>query len=163
MDTTTILLAAAAAVLFLIALRQGPDVAMDGLLAAWGTVRRNLILLIVSFILAGLVQVLIPHDLITRWLGAESGARGVLIGCVVGGLVPGSPYATFPIVASLHQAGASIGAVVGFVTAWALWSVSRLPVEIALIAPRPALIRYAVTFVVPPIAGLLADVVDRLV
>lgn len=163
MDTTTILLAAAAAVLFLVALRQGPDVARDGLLAAWGTVRRNLILLIVSFILAGLVQVLIPHDLITRWLGAESGARGVLIGCVVGGLVPGSPYATFPVVASLHQAGASIGAVVGFVTAWALWSVSRLPVEIALIAPRPALIRYAVTFVVPPIAGLLADVVDRLV
>jgi uncharacterized membrane protein YraQ (UPF0718 family) len=162
-DTTTILLAAAAAVLFLIALRQGTDVAVDGLLAAWGAVRRNLILLIVSFILAGLVQVLIPRDLITRWLGAESGAKGVLIGCVVGGVVPGSPYTTFPIVASLYQAGASIGAVVGFVSAWALWSVSRLPVEMALIAPRPALIRYAVTFLVPPIAGLLAEVVDRFV
>lgn len=163
MDTTTIVLAVVAAILFVIALRQGRDVAMNGLLAAWGTLRRNLLLLILGFILAGLVQVLIPRELITRWLGDQAGFRGILIGCVVGGLVPGAPYATFPLVASLYEAGASIGAVVGFVTAWALWSVSRLPIEMALIDPRPALIRYAVTFLVPPIAGALAEAVDGFV
>jgi hypothetical protein len=52
--------------------------------------------------------------------------------------------------------------VVGFVSAWALWSVSRLPVEMALIDPRPALVRYAVTFLVPPVAGLLAEPIARL-
>jgi hypothetical protein len=52
--------------------------------------------------------------------------------------------------------------VVGFVTAWSLWSVSRLPVEMALIDPKVALVRYAVTFVVPPIAGLLAEPIIRL-
>ncbi len=163
MDTTTVVLTIVAAALFFIALRQGKNVAMDGLLAAWNTVRRNLLLLIVGFVLAGLVQVLVPRELISRWLGNRAGVKGILIGCVVGGLVPGAPYATFPIVASLYQAGASIGAVVGFVTAWALWSVSRLPVEMALIDPRPALIRYSVTFLVPPIAGLLAEVADRIV
>jgi len=163
MDTTTLVLAAAAAILLGLALRRGADVALDGLLAAWGTLRRNLVLLILGFILAGLVQVLIPKELITRWLGDEAGVKGVLIGCVVGGLVPGAPYATFPLVASLYQAGASIGAVVGFVSAWALWSVSRLPIEMALIDPRPALIRYGITFIVPPVAGILAEVVDRLV
>ena len=56
---------------------------------------------------------------------------------------------------------ASLGAVVGFVTAWSLWSVTRLPVEIALIDSKPALIRYAVTFVVPPLAGLLAEAIAR--
>lgn len=163
MDTTTLVLAVAAAILLILALRRGPNVALDGLLAAWGTLRRNLILLVLGFVLAGLVQVLIPRDLITRWLGDEAGIKGILIGCVVGGVVPGAPYATFPLVASLYQAGASIGAVVGFVTAWALWSVSRLPIEMALIDPRPALIRYGVTFIVPPLAGVLAEVVDRFV
>lgn len=163
MDTTSLALAAAAAVLLVLALRRGPDVAVDGLLAAWETFRRNLVLLVLGFVLAGLVQVLIPRDLVTRWLGEEAGVRGVLLGCLVGGLVPGAPYATFPLVASLYHAGASIGAVVGFVAAWSLWSVSRLPVEMALIDPRPALIRYAITFVVPPLAGILADVVDRFV
>lgn len=163
MDTATLVLAVAAAILLVLALRRGPDVALEGLLAAWRTAWRNLDLLILGFVLAGLVQVLIPRELITRWLGEEAGITGILIGCVVGGLVPGAPYATFPLVASLYQAGASIGAVVGFVSAWALWSVSRLPTEIALIDPRPALIRYGVTFIVPPLAGMLAQVVDRFV
>jgi uncharacterized membrane protein YraQ (UPF0718 family) len=162
MDTTTLILAVAAAVLLIIAFRQGPRVALDGLLAAWQTMRRNLLLLVLGFVLAGLVQVLIPRDLITRWLGEGTGIKGILIGCLVGGLVPGSPYATFPLVASLYHAGASLGAVVGFVSAWALWSVSRLPVEMALIDPRPALVRYAVTFVMPPIAGVLAEAVAGL-
>ena len=163
MDTTTVVLVGAAAVLLILALRRGPGVALDGLLAAWRTFQRNLVLLVLGFILAGLVQVLIPHDLIMRWLGNEAGIKGVLIGCVVGGVVPGAPYATFPLVASLYRAGASIGAVVGFVSAWALWSVSRLPVEIALIDPRPALIRYTVTFIVPPLAGIAAHVLDGFV
>jgi len=163
MDTTVIILAAAAAVLLILAFRQGPRVALDGVLAAYGTLRRNLLLLLLGFILAGLVQVLIPRDLITRWLGDEAGAKGILIGCVVGGLFPGSPYATFPLVASLYQAGASLGAIVGFVSAWALWSVSRLPLEIALIGARPSLIRYAVTLIVPPLAGTLAEAADRFV
>jgi len=162
MDTTTIVLAALAAVLLAIAFWQGRGLALAGLLAAWRTLWRNLLLLLLGFVLAGLAQVLIPKELITRWLGAEAGIKGVLIGCVVGGLVPGAPYATFPLVATLYQAGASLGAVVGFVSAWALWSVSRLPLEMALIDPRPALVRYAVTFIVPPVAGLLAEAVARL-
>jgi uncharacterized membrane protein YraQ (UPF0718 family) len=59
-------------------------------------------------------------------------------------------------VAGLYKAGASLGAVVGFVTAWSLWSVSRLTVEIALIDPRVALVRYATTFLMPPLAGMAA-------
>jgi hypothetical protein len=59
-------------------------------------------------------------------------------------------------VAGLYEAGAGFGAVVGFISAWCLWSVSRLPVEIALIEPKVALVRYAITFVVPPLAGLIA-------
>lgn len=163
MDATTIILAVVTAALFLVALRQGPQVALDGLLTGWNTVQRNLLLLILGFALAGLAQVLVPRQLIVHWLGDQAGFRGILIGCIAGGVVPGAPYATFPLIASLYESGASIGAVVGFVSAWALWSVTRLPVEMALVNPRPALIRYAVTFVVPPIAGLLAQLIDRVV
>jgi len=117
---------------------------------------------LLGFVIAGLVQVLVPKELISRWIGAQAGAKGVLVACVAGGLVPGSPYAVFPLMAGLQQAGAGLGAVVGFVSAWSLWSVSRLPVEIALIDPKAALVRYGLTFVVPPIAGLLANALSRL-
>jgi uncharacterized membrane protein YraQ (UPF0718 family) len=162
MDTTTLVLTVVAAVLLVIAFWRGRDLPLAGLLAAGRTLWRNLPLLLVGFVVAGLAQVLIPRELITRWLGADAGIKGILIGCVVGGLVPGAPYATFPLIAALYRGGASMGAVVGFVSAWALWSVSRLPVEMALIDPKPALIRYATTFIVPPIAGLLAEAVARI-
>ena len=162
MDATTLILAAVAIILLAIAFWRGRDLPLAGLLAAGRTLWRNLPLLLLGFVVAGLAQVLIPKDLITRWLGSEAGVKGVLVGCVIGGLVPGAPYATFPLVAVLYRAGASLGAVVGFVSAWSLWSVSRLPLEVALIDSRPALIRYAVTFVVPPIAGLLAEAIARL-
>jgi len=162
MDTTTLILAAVTVALLIFAFYRGRDLPQAGLMAAGRTLWHNLPLLLLGFAIAGLAQVLIPKELIGRWLGAESGIKGILIGCVVGGLVPGAPYATFPLIATLYQGGASIGAVVGFVSAWALWSVSRLPVEMALIAPRPALIRYAITFIMPPIAGLAAQVVARL-
>ncbi len=161
MDTTTLVLAIVAVVLIAIAFFRGRDLPLDGLLAAGRALWRNLPLLLLGFVVAGMAQVLIPKDLIHQWLGTEAGVRGILVGCIVGGLVPGAPYASFPLVAALYQAGASVGTVVGFVSAWGLWSVSRLPVEMALIDPKPALIRYAVTFIVPPIAGLLAEGIAR--
>ena len=161
MDTTTWVLAAVTVALLIYAFFRGRDLPLAGLAAGGKTLWRNLPLLLLGFAIAGLAQVLIPKDLIVRWLGSEAGFKGVLIGCIVGGLVPGSPYATFPLVAALYQGGAGIGAVAGFVSAWSLWSVSRLPVEMALIDPKPALIRYAVTFVVPPLAGMAAEVMAR--
>ena len=162
MDTTALVLVTVSAILLAIAFWQGRDLPLAGLRSAGRTLWRNLPVLLLSFVMAGLVQVLIPEDLITEWLGTRAGSKGILIGCVAGGLVPGAPYAVFPVVAALYEAGAGLGAVVGFVSAWALWSVSRLPVEIALIDPKPALVRYAITFVVPPIAGLAAQAMDRL-
>jgi len=161
MDLTTWILVAVAALLLAIAFWRGRDLPWAGLRAAGRTLWRSLPMLLLGMVIAGLAQVLIPRELITQWLGKEAGVKSVLVGCVVGGLVPGGAYATFPLVAVLYRAGASVGAVVGFVTAWALWSVSRLPVEMALIDSKPALVRYAVTFALPPLAGLLANAAER--
>lgn len=161
MNMTTLLLGVITVLLLIVAYSRGNDLPVRGLLAAGRSLWRNLLLLLFGFAIAGLVQVLLPRPVITQWLGAQAGIKGILIACVAGGLIPGPPYAVFPLAASLHAAGAGLGAVVGFVSAWALWSVSRLPVEIALIGTQPALIRYAVTFAVPPLAGIVAGVLVR--
>ena len=74
-----------------------------------------------------------------------------------------APYAVFSLAAAFYQPGASLRAVVGFLCAWSLWSLSRLPVEMALGDPKAALVRYRITFVVPPLAGLLASAATWLV
>jgi len=156
MNTSAMILVGIAAGLLIYALIRGENLAREGIILAGRTLWNNLALLLVGFLIAGLIQVLIPKDLIVTWLGEASGIRGVLIGCVAGGLIPGPPYVIFPIVAGFYTAGAGLGAIIGYVTAWSLWSVTRLPVEMTLISPRVALIRYGITFIVPPLAGLLA-------
>lgn len=161
MNITAFILAAIAAGMLIYALTRGNGLAIAGIKLAGTTVWNNIIILVAGFLIAGLMQVLLPQELIASWLGDAAGVKAILIGCVTGGLIPGSPYAVFPIVAGFYKAGAGLGAMVGFVTAWSLWSVSRLPVEMALINPKVALIRYGITFIVPPAAGLLAHALGK--
>lgn len=113
-------------------------------------------LLLFAFLVAGMVQVLLPRDLIARWVGAESGFRGILIGTVAGGLSPGGPYVSLPIVAGLLRAGAGVGTMVAFLTGWSLWAVARLPMEVGILGWKFTLVRLASTFFFPPVAGWLA-------
>ncbi len=161
MDLSTLILLLVAVVLMIYAFLRGENLMVEGLKQAGLTLWNNLLIVLAGFLLAGLIQVLIPKEIIQNWLGVEGGIKAVLIGCAAGGLIPGSPYAVFPIAAGFYRSGAGLGAMVGFITAWALWSVSRLPVEMALIDPKVALIRYGITFIVPPSAGLLAHALSK--
>ena len=114
-------------------------------------------MLLFALILAGLIQALIPKETINRWVGKGSGLKGILIGCLAGSIVPGGPYTSFPIVAGLVKTGASIGTIVSFITAWSLWAITRLPIEIGIVGLRITLIRLASTFIFPPIAGIIAQ------
>ena len=114
-------------------------------------------LLIFAFIVAGMIQLLIPQETISRWVGVESGFRGLLIGSALGGLMPGGPMISLPVAAGLLRMGASIGTMVAFLTGWSLLAVSRLPMEIGLMGWKFALIRLACVFFFPPVAGLIAD------
>jgi len=161
MDVTTLILIIITGLLLILMFFKDKNLAIHGIKSAGITLWDNLIILLVGFLLAGLIQVLIPKGLVENWLGNQSGFKAVLIGCLAGGLIPGSPYAVFPIVGVFYKAGAGLGAMVGFISAWALWSVTRLPVEIALINPKLALIRYAITFIIPPAAGALAQFISK--
>ena len=161
LDPSTIVLLVITLGLLLFVFLRDESLALSGIKIAGKTLWNNLTLLLAGFLLAGLVQVLLPRELIVNWLGDEAGFKSILIGCIAGGLIPGAPYAVFPIIGGLYKAGAGLGAVVGFITAWSLWSVSRLPVEFALIDPQVALIRYGITFLFPPLAGFIAQIISH--
>ena len=71
--------------------------------------------------------------------------------------MPGGPYVYYPIAAVLLRSGASLGVLVAFVTAKNLWSLSRLPLEFALLGPQLTIIRFGATLLLPPLLGLLAE------
>ena len=159
----TIIMGALAVILFLIGYYKGGGQHIIGMKSGLRMTVQILPLLIFSFIAAGMVQVLVPQQLLSKWVGAESGMRGILIGTVAGALAPGGPYVSLPVAAGLLQAGAGVGTMFAFPTGWSLWAVSRLPMEVGIMGWRFTLIRIASTFFFPPIAGLIAQVITAVV
>ena len=159
MFVPTLIMGILALILILVGYMNGKDQHLSGINSALKMTLTILPLLIFAFIVAGMIQVLLPNDLISRWVGTESGLRGIIVGTVAGGLTPGGPYVSLPIVAGLLNAGASVGTMVAFVTAWSLWAVARLPMDIGILGWKFSLIRITCTFLFPPLAGLIANVI----
>ena len=153
----TIIMGVIAIALLVIGYYRGGGEHILGLKSGGILLLQILPLLIFAFIIAGMIQALVPTELISKWVGAESGIRGILIGTVVGGLMPGGPFVCLPIAAGLLRVGASVGTMVAFLAAWSLWAIGRLPMDIAILGWQFTLIRLACTFFFPPIAGLIAN------
>lgn len=154
MVVATAVMIAVALALLGIAYAQG--VYVEGLRSGLRTFLSILPLLVAVFAIAGLVEVLVPKEKVAALLGDQAGFRGIMVGSLAGAITPGGPYVSFPIVAAIYHAGAGVGTIVAYVTAWSLWAVARLPMEVAIIGPRLTLIRLLSTLIFPPIAGLIA-------
>jgi uncharacterized membrane protein YraQ (UPF0718 family) len=153
----TIIMGFIAGMLILVGYLKGGGQHITGLRTAGNMTIQILPLLVCAFAVAGMAQVLIPHDILAKWVGSESGLRGIMIGAVAGGFAPGGPYVSLPIAAALLRAGASVGTMVAFLTGWSLWAVGRLPMEVGIMGWRFTLVRLACTFIFPPLAGILAN------
>jgi len=141
-----------------LAFRQGGwGLVGEGLASGARLLWRVVPLLAAAFLVAGLIQVLVSPEVVQRWLGASAGWRGLLLACIGGALMPGGPYVYYPIAAVLLHNGAGLGIMVAFVTAKNLWSVSRLPLEFALLGPHLTLVRFLATLIVPPLLGAIAE------
>jgi uncharacterized protein len=153
----TVIMAIIALILLVMGYASGENQHLEGLKAAAKMTVEIIPMLVFAFIIAGMVQILIPKELISRWVGAESGLKGILIGTLAGGFTPGGPYVSLPIVAGLLKAGAGVGTMVAFLTSWSLWALSRMPMEIGILGWKFTLVRLACTFFFPPFAGLIAQ------
>ncbi len=153
----TLILGVVAALLFVIGYQKGGGQHIAGTKIALNMIVEVLPLLFFAMVIAGMVQILLSPQTIAKWVGEESGLRGIFIGSIAGGFCPGGPFVSLPIAGGLFRAGASIGTMVAFLTGWSLWAVSRLPMEVGILGWKLTMIRFASTLVFPPIAGILAQ------
>lgn len=153
-----VLLAAAAA--GGLALRDGGAELVAALLDAGRLMLMILPVIGAALWLGGYVQALMPQDRVTHWLGPESGRRGYLIALAGGILTPAGPFAVFPILLVLRQAGAGFAVCVVYVTAWATLGVQRVVIwELPFLGPEFVVLRLLASLPLPIVAGLLAAAV----
>jgi uncharacterized membrane protein YraQ (UPF0718 family) len=114
-------------------------------------------------LIGALVRVLVPRDLIVRWVGEGSGLKGLVIASAVGAIFPGGPFTIFPLAAAFMLSGADRGSAVAFVTGWLLLGVNRAVIwELPFFGTDVVMIRFLVSLPMPVLAGYMARIIDRL-
>jgi uncharacterized membrane protein YraQ (UPF0718 family) len=158
LDATAWILLGLVLVALAAAYAKDPSLPVQGLQASGRLFGGVWIELALGFALAGLIEVLIPASIVSRWLGSERFGHGILVGWGMGLVVPGGPYLVFPIAAKLFESGASPGALIAFLTAKTLVSpVRTLTYEVPLLGWPLTLARFLPGVLLPPLMGWLGQ------
>jgi uncharacterized membrane protein YraQ (UPF0718 family) len=111
--------------------------------------------LLLGFVLAGLVDVLVPEAVLIKWLGEQHLGYGILAGWMLGLLLPGGPYLLFPLVANLMRQGAAPGPLIALLTAKVLLSPIRMvSYEAPLLGWPMTLARVVPSLLLPPVIAV---------
>ena len=158
MDVSLFVLLAFVIVALTFAFFRDAHLPLRGLAASGRLLRGVWLDLVLGFVLAGLMDVLIPAPALSRWLGDERPGRGILVGWAAGLVIPGGPYLVFPVVASLFQKGAAPGPLISLLTAKTLVSPIRmLTYEAPLLGWPLTLARFIPGVLLPPVMGVIGQ------
>ena len=111
---------------------------------------------------SGYIAAIIPSEVITGWLGPNSGWSGVLTAVIAGAATPGGPVVGFSIGAVALKSGGGAPQVIAYVVAWALFAFQRLILwEIPFMPARFVWFRAAVSVPFPFLAAAIAMAIGR--
>ncbi|MEL7625765.1 MAG: hypothetical protein AAGU15_02790 [Anaerolineaceae bacterium] len=133
----------------------GIDLVLDGLTVASKTAGQSSIMLIVSFVLIGQLNILITKEILDGWLQKFSGIKGIIISAFAGGLFPGGPYIYYPFIQSFNNKGIPFYIFIAFIMGKNVYDISRVPMEISLVDPKISLVRYLVTLPIPILIAMI--------
>jgi uncharacterized membrane protein YraQ (UPF0718 family) len=112
-------------------------------------------------VLMGLADVWIPKELINKYLGQESGLKGILLAIFLGTLPTGPMYIALPIAGELLRKKASLVNVITFLGVWASLKVPQIGVEIQFLGVKFAALRFVFTLASVIIIGFIIDYMTR--
>lgn len=113
-------------------------------------------------LIGALITLVLPRELVARWVGHESGFAGLLIAAMFGFILPGGPITIYPVAGAFLVMGADAGAVIAFITSWTLIGYTRALVwELPFFGADFVLWRILAALPLPILAGLLARLVLR--
>ena len=156
MNVTLIIMFLLASTLTILAYLRNPAYPLEGLKDGGKLFADILPAMVFAFIAAGMIAKVLPRELLTRWIGEESGLRGIVVASLAGAVTPGGPFVQFPVVVALLKSGAGIAPLGAYISSWALLGVNRFFIwELPLLGWKLATCRWVASLVFPIFIGLL--------
>jgi len=161
-DASTAVLITLALVLAGVAYAKDPALPMIGARNGFKMLWFILPRLLPALVLAGLMQVLVPEEVVSRHFGREGGLRAIVIAAFAGVLTPGGPMVSVPFMVALAHSGAATAPLVAYMTSWSLFGMQRIIAwEAPLMGWHFVMVRVLPSLAFPVIAGWLVMLFHR--
>ncbi|WP_246208530.1 permease [Anaerotalea alkaliphila] len=96
------------------------------------------------FVLLGLLDMWVPRETMVRYMGEESGFKGVLLAFLIGSAAAGPLYGAFPVAAVFMKKGVKFSNILIFIGAWSTTKIPLLIFEMTSLGLQFALTRLLV-------------------
>ena len=77
--------------------------------------------ILIGVVGSGYIAAVMPQDLITTWIGPNSGVLGIVIATFAGAITPGGAVVGFSVGAAALKGGGGAPQVIAYSTAWSLY------------------------------------------
>ncbi|MCI6151718.1 MAG: permease [Fusobacterium perfoetens] len=110
------------------------------------------------FILLGLLDIWVKKETIIKFMGKDSGIKGILLSFLMGSTAAGPLYAAFPIAGILLKKGTSIFNVLIFIGAWSTMKIPLLIFEFSSLGYNFTLLRLGLNIIGIPLIAFIINI-----
>ena len=117
------------------------DLGVNSINVAFSSFKQMLQVVPPIMIILGLIDVWIPRETMMKYMGYNSGIKGVFISILIGSIAAGPMYAAFPFTKVLLKKGVKFSNIIIFMNAWCVTKISTLIFEFSSLGYKFTLAR----------------------
>ncbi len=124
------------------------------------SVKEMLLVIPPIFVLLGLLDVWVPRETMMKYMGKDSGIKGVVLSIIIGSVAAGPLYGAFPVAAVFMKKGVKFSNILIFIGAWSTTKIPMLLFELTSLGAR-----FAITRLLVDIPGIIiiATILTKLI
>jgi len=100
------------------------EIGLKALSITGNSLKEMLLFIPPVFILLGLLDVWVPREIMVKYMGEDSGVKGIVLSFILGSAAAGPLYGAFPIAAVFMKKGVKFTNILIFIGAW---STTKIP------------------------------------
>lgn len=120
------------------------DIGIKAISITGYSLKEMLLIIPPIFVLLGLLDVWVPKETMMKYMGENSGLKGIILAIVIGSAAAGPLYGAFPVAAVFMKKGVKFSNVLIFIGAWSTTKIPMFLFELSSLGVKFALTRLLV-------------------
>lgn len=126
------------------------DLGIKAIHIAGYSIKEMMLVIPPVFILLGLLDVWVPRETMIKYMGKDSGFKGIILAMILGSAAAGPLYGAFPVAAVFMRKGVKFSNVLIFIGAWSTTKIPMFLFEMSALG-----LPFAVTRLLVDIPGII--------